>query len=95
MIRAARTDANQTEIVEGLRKIGAVVIITSQLKNAFDILVAYRSKLYIMEIKDGKKPKSSHRLTEGELKCKAKVEGVGVPYNVVLSLDEAIRVVGG
>lgn len=93
MRRAARTDENQSEIVYALRKIGATVLITSNIKNAFDVLVGYRGKLYIVEIKDGSKPPSQKRLTEGELKCKESFERVGVSYNVVESVEEAIELV--
>lgn len=88
--RAARVDANQSEIVKGLRKLGAYVLITSQLKNAFDILVGYNNQLYIIEIKDGDKPVAQRYLTEGEIKCMEGFSKVGVPYHVINSLDEAI-----
>lgn len=91
MIRNAKVDANQNEIVKALRKIGATVIITSQLKNAFDILVCYRGKIYIVEIKDGDKPPSARKLSEGEMKCKEAVEAVGCNYNVVTNINEALN----
>lgn len=90
MRRAARTDKNQTEIVAALRKRGAVVLITSQLKNAFDVLVGYEGNLYIVEIKDGSKPPSARKLTSGELECKERFESVGVTYHVITSVEEAI-----
>ena len=91
MKRAARTDANQTEIIKAFRRMGAVVLPTHQLKNAFDCLVAFQGRLYIVEIKDGNKPPSARKLTEGELLCKSKFESVGVKYNVVESIDDAIK----
>ena len=90
MRRAARTDKNQTEIVAALRKRGAVVLITSQLKNAFDLLVGYEGKLYIVEVKNGALPPSARRLTSGELECKERFESVGVTYHVITSVEEAI-----
>lgn len=90
---AARVDGNQPEIVKGLRAFGATVTVTSQLKNAFDILVGYRGSLFIMEIKDGDKPPSQTKLTEGELRAKASYEKVGVKYNVVYDLGQAIDVI--
>jgi len=93
MRRAARVDANQPEIVQALRNIGCVVIIVSQLKNAFDILVAYRGKLHVMEIKDGSKTASQKQLTLGEISCKKALENVGVQYNVVESVSDAIKIV--
>jgi len=65
VIRAAKVDSNQPEIVKALRKIGASVLITSQLKNAFDILVGYRDQLFIIEIKDGTLPPSKRKLSPG------------------------------
>ena len=91
--RAAAIDANQPEIVKALRQMGAFVLITSQLKNAFDILVAYNSKWYAMEIKDGTKPPSARKLSAGEKICKKQVEATGCTYYVVNSIDEAIEVI--
>lgn len=93
MYRAAKVDSNQSEIVKALRKLGAAVLITSQLKNAFDILVGYRGQLFIVEIKDGAKPPSQTKLTEGELKCKTLFESVGIKYHVIKSVDEAINLI--
>ena len=91
MRRAAKVDSNQNEIVKCLRGVGAVVLITSQLKNAFDLLVGYKGKLYIVEVKDGSKPPSARKLTAGELKCKELFERVGVTYHVIHTADEAIE----
>ena len=93
MRRAAKVDSNQTEIVAMLRKRGAVVFITSQLKNAFDLLVGYNGKLYIVEVKDGNKPPSARKLTSGELQCKERFESVGVTYHVINSVEEAIELI--
>ena len=90
MRRAAKVDSNQKEIVAALRKRGAVVLITSQLKNAFDILVGYNGKLFIVEIKDGSVPPSARKLTEGETRCKELFESVGVTYHVVTSIEDAL-----
>ena len=87
----ARVDANQPAIVLGLRKYGATVLITSQLKNCFDILVGFNGVNHIMEIKDSNQPPSKRKLTEGEEGFKDKWQGG--KYNVVKSLDEAINVI--
>jgi hypothetical protein len=92
MRRSARVDANQKQIVEGLRRSGASVLITSQLKNCFDILVGFRGINYIMEIKDGDKPPSQRKLTEGEQKFKDTWRGG--EYHIVESLDDALKVIG-
>lgn len=93
MRTAARIDRNQPEIVKALRGIGCSVLITSQLKNCFDILVGYRGKTYLMEIKDPLQPLSNRQLTEGEEKFKESWRGS--PYYVVHEVDEAIRIVTG
>ena len=91
MRRAARVDDNQTEIVTALRKSGASVLITSQLKNCFDILVGFQDVNYIMEIKDGNKPPSQRKLTPGEQKFKD--EWRGGEYHIVNSIDEALKII--
>lgn len=90
---SAKVDRNQPEIVKALRKAGAAVLITSQLKNAFDILVGYSGKLYLAEIKDGSKPPSQRKLTEGEQKCKDLFNSVGVEYHIITSIDDALKMI--
>lgn len=93
MRRDAKTDANHAQIRSALRSAGAVVIDTFQLKNAFDMLVAFRGQLYAVEVKDGSLPPSKRRLSAGEEACKAALESVGVPYHVVTSVEEAINLI--
>jgi uroporphyrinogen-III decarboxylase len=88
-----KVDKNQPEIVSALRQMGAEVFHVHMVKNFFDILVAYKGKLYAVEIKNGTKPESARKLTEGEERCKVKLEGVNVPYNVVTSVEEAIELI--
>jgi len=95
MQRASRIDRNQPEIVKALRKVGATVLITSQLKNAFDILVGYQGKTFIVEIKDGLKPPSQRKLKEGEQRCKDNFESVGVKYWIIESIDDALNMING
>jgi len=102
--RAAKTDANQQQIVAALRKIGAHVVHTHQLKNAFDILVSYKGKIVPMEIKDGDKlPKKFFEmsgnkkalyleglLTDGERDCMNGFIATGSKYAIVYDIDSAI-----
>lgn len=88
MRRAARTDDNQTEIVEALRAIGASVRVTSMIGQGFpDLVVGIFGKNHLLEIKDGKKPKSAQGLTADEAifinEWKGKVK-------VVSTVEEAI-----
>jgi len=60
---AARIDANQPGIVEGLRKAGASVQTLGQVGDGCpDLLVGFRGVNYLMEIKDPDKPPSKRRL---------------------------------
>lgn len=90
MRRAARIDGNQNEIVKALRELGASVLITSQLKNCFDILVGFRGTTYIMEIKDGSLPPSKRMLTEGEQRFRDTWKGG--TYHIVHNVEEAIHI---
>lgn len=87
----ARVDANQPAIVAALRGIGASVLHLHTLPNCFDILVGYRKRDFIMEIKDGSLPPSARQLTEGEAKFRD--EWRGGTYHIVYSPDEAIAIV--
>jgi hypothetical protein len=54
MRRAARIDANQTQVIEALRAAGAYVWIIGL---PVDLLVGYKGRTILMEVKDGpKKP---------------------------------------
>ena len=94
MRRAAAIDKNQPQIVEALRRSGACVILTHQLKNAFDCLVVHEGKTYIVEIKDGELNPSSKKLTPGEIKCKEAIELAGGKYWVIYSVRDALEMIG-
>jgi len=67
MRTAAKIDANQNDIVRALRSIGACVQSLAQIgKGCPDLLVAYRGKWFVAEIKDGSKPPSKRKLTPDE-----------------------------
>lgn len=92
MRRAARTDANQREIVVALLMAGATVYDTSRIGSGFpDLAVGYRSVTYLLEVKDGKKSPSQKKLTEKEAQFHALWRG---HCAIVESVDEALRVIG-
>ena len=84
MRRNAKVDLNQPLLVKQMRELGCYVLHTHQLKNAFDVLVGYGGKVYIVEIKNDAKGK----LTEGEFKCKDAFESVGVEYHVIWNIEQ-------
>jgi Holliday junction resolvase len=88
MRRAARVDDNQPEIVKVFRNLGWYVLIISQLKNCCDIIVSKNGVTTAVEIKDGAKPKSSQKLTEGELKFRDEWQG---DYALITSIDDVIK----
>jgi len=83
--RAARVDDNQSEIVAAFRKLGWYVLIISQLKNCCDIIVSKDGRTIAVEIKDGSKPKSAQKLSEGELKFKTEWQG---EYRLITCIDD-------
>jgi hypothetical protein len=94
--RANRKDANHAAIAQLLRQIGAHVIDAAAAAPVlgFDLLVVYRGQTYIMEVKDGSKPPSERQLTPNEQEQQAALTRHGVMYHVVLSEDDALKVIG-
>lgn len=96
MRRAARADANQPEIVEALRKVGAKVAHLHVAPGLLDLLVGFRGRLYWVEVKDGRKKPSDRELTPAEktvFKEWREFVEVGAIAKVE-SVDDAMRVIG-
>jgi hypothetical protein len=92
MRTAAKVDANQPDIVAGLRAIGASVLHLHELgQGAPDILVGFRGVNFLMEIKDGAKPLYAQRLTSFEEQFHDRWVGQLI---VVRSLSDALRAIG-
>ena len=86
---ANRIDANQNQIVDALRKVGAVVRIISQGDGIPDLLVGYKGYTILMEVKDGGKVPSARKLTEPEQKFFD--DWRGGMLAVVNSVEEALE----
>lgn len=85
---AARIDANQPEIVKALRKMGATVLHLHTLgRGAPDILIGFRGKNALAELKDGTKSPSARQLTEDEKKFHAEWRG---QVAIIESVEQAI-----
>ena len=86
--RAARTDANQQEIVDAFRGVGASVSITSACGDGFpDIVVGKYGITVLVEIKDGAKPPSARKLTKDQVKFHEDWQGwIEVVENVLDAL---------
>jgi Holliday junction resolvase len=87
---ANRIDANQNQIVDALRKVGAVVRIISQGDGIPDLLVGYKGYTILMEVKDGDKVPSARKLTEAEQKFFD--DWRGGMLAVVNSVEEALEI---
>jgi hypothetical protein len=62
-----RVDTNQKEIVTALRNAGATVHLLSAVgQGCPDLLVGYGGVNFLLEVKDGAKPKSARKLTQSE-----------------------------
>lgn len=90
-----KKDANEPEIVAALNSVGAECVSCSGDPTlGFDLLILWRGRLFIAEVKDGSLPPSARRLTENELKRQAQCAGHGIRYLVLLNPDQALEAIG-
>ena len=67
MRRAANLDSNHAAVVLALRAIGATVQSLASMGGGVpDLLVGYRGRNVLLEVKDGEKPPSARMLTKDE-----------------------------
>ena len=93
MRRAARTDANQQAVIDALRQVGATVHSLASIGNGCpDLLVGFRERTFLMEVKDGSKPPSEKRLTPDQVVWHNKWTGGSL--SVVYSPENALKVIG-
>jgi Holliday junction resolvase len=91
--RAAKVDANQDSVVSALRAAGATVQSLAAVgKGVPDLLVGYKGKTLLMEVKDGRKPLSAQRLTEDQLTWHGNWKGGAL--SVVDGPEAALRMIG-
>ena len=92
MRRAARIDGNQTTIVRALEKAGASVQSLAAVgRGCPDLLVGYRGRNYLLEVKDGRKPPSRWKLTNDEAAFHRRWDG---NLATVLNPQEALSAIG-
>lgn len=92
MRRAAKTDANQGEIVAALRAAGCSVQgLAFAGKGVPDLLVGIDGVNVLMELKDGSLPPSARRLTPDQVTWHATWRG---RVYVVKTIAEALAAVG-
>jgi len=87
---ANKTDSNHKEISKHFEDFGCSVLKIADLPNCCDIIVSKHGRSIFIEIKDGKKPPSARKLTDGELKFKAETKGA---WRLVQSIKDADDVI--
>ena len=93
-MKAKRTDANQTEIVEALISAGCMVQSLAMVGcGTPDLLWIKRGVIGLLEVKDGDKPPSARELTPAESKWAALARRHGYRVAVVNSEVEALAAV--
>ena len=86
-----KADANQPEIVLALRKAGCTVQHLHAVgKGCPDLLCAVNGHVFLVEVKDGAKPRSKQQLTPDQIEWHA---WWGSPVHVVNSVEAALAVV--
>ena len=76
MRRAAKIDANQPEIVAALRKAGATVALLSRVGDGVpDLVVGYRGRNFLIEVKDLNAPKKDRELRDNQAEWHAAWKG--------------------
>lgn len=86
--RAAKKDANHVEVVSAFRKLGWYVLDVGQLKNCCDLVVSKYGYTIAVEIKDGNKPPSARKLSDGEAKFRDEWLG---KWRLIESVEDVIK----
>lgn len=92
MRRAARTDANHSEIVDAFRKLGCSVLSLAPIGRGVPDLLVHRAGRYaLVEVKDGSKVPSARKLTPDQERFHAEWRG---PIWTCLSVAGVVEIVG-
>lgn len=83
---AAKRDKSESEIVEAMRGVGASVLYLS-MKDAPDVLIGFRGRDYLAEIKTGK-----GKVRPGQAEWHENWQGS--PVLVLRNVDEALQAIG-
>ena len=92
MRRAARKDRNQNAIADALTKAGAAVTDLSKAGGGVtDLLVSYRRRWFVLEVKNPDVPASDRELTPAQVEWHAKQMA---PVHVVMTPHAALLAIG-
>ena len=88
---AARTDANQPDIVKMFRSMGATVAITANAGSGFpDLVVGYKHVNLLVEVKDPEQPTNNQKLTPKQVEFHRDWQG---QICVVKTQNEAMELI--
>lgn len=91
-MRAKKIDDNQKIIVKQLRRCGVSVAVTSMLGKGFvDLVLGWRGRNYLIELKDGSKSESRKKLTPDEQEF---FDGWKGQVNKAESFDQIATIIG-
>jgi len=88
---AKKRDANERAIIQALEAVGARVW---QLDRPVDLVVGYRNRFTLLEVKDGDKPPSSRKLTPEQQSFLELCLAFNLPAAKVETVDEALAAIG-
>jgi len=92
MRRAARVDGNQSTLVSLLVKLGASVVSLSSVgKGVPDLLVGYKGRNLLLEVKDPTVPTRDQELTKDQIRFVSTWKG---SVRVVKTEDDVLRALG-
>ena len=86
---AARKDDNHNEISKAFECLGWSVLDIYQIPDSADILVGKWKHNVVIEIKDGSKPPSKRKLTQGEISFRDRWRG---DYRIVTCIQDVINI---
>jgi hypothetical protein len=90
-MRAAKRDANEREMVEAWRALGALWI-PQTLEAGFDGVLLFQGKTHYVEVKAIRHEK--YTLTANEQRASVLIERRGGHYAIVTNMAEALALVG-
>jgi hypothetical protein len=90
-------DLNEADLLSAIHKLG---VFTQMMPGyiGYDCLWFFRGETFIVEIKNPDRLPASGNildmLTENEQATKLLLETVGIPYNIILTIDDALHLLG-
>lgn len=91
-MRAKRVDDNQANIVKQIRRLGITVVHLHTIgKGCPDLLLGYRNKNFLIELKDSLKTESQKKLTDDEKEFFSTWRG---QVSKCETIDDILKVIG-